>query len=325
MLSQSQSREAGPTHAQTHASTCSFEFTVVRSANGFVRRTEFTAILEKRDRATGSPLRKVIRAQLPFLETLQDPADLFQKNWNIDSVSHERTPQASRFRGRVRTTDGDFFWDLSLGGGVDLQFCPLPGWVEHQTLATQTSVQGSWSLGEFKWSSAEDPALASVHLRGEAPRVSPSVCFHSQTLTDAAGAPPQLADGLSATPQRFGMQIFPTLTRICAFESLQSALPFSLWQAIRSSMSEDGRGGWTFRTEKSGLEMRGRISAEPKDWVTLRCEDVHGAAFYRTSTRRADLEILVLSHGKPQGHFRSLRSTWLEQTQLEKPESITIY
>ena len=77
--------------------------------------------------------------------------------------------------------------------------------------------------------------------------------------------------------------------------------------------------GWSFRTEQEGRELRGKVEVEPKHWVTLRYEDIRGAAFYRSSTRMARMEVLVLDHGKPQGFFSTALDTWLEWTTFHRP------
>lgn len=292
----------------------SMEFTVFRSRNGFLRRSELTAIIEKRDPLSGSYQRKVVRSLLPFAPGLSSPDSLATETWTLEDI---RSAQG-RFSGSTRTGSGDFNWDLSLPGGHALEFSPLPGWVTHNTLSTQIPAEGSWKLGDWEWNSSATPVRMSLHLRSDVARIAPSVRFHSQFLTDTTGALVHCAEGIHLKPRLAGLGLLPALTSISAFERLKGRPEFSLWRALRASIKREGR-GWTFRCEQDGNELRGKIEVEPKHWVTLRCEDVRGSAFYRTSTRLAQLEILVLSAGKPQGHFRSGYNTWVEWTSTDRP------
>ncbi len=294
------------------------EFVVLRSSNGFVRRSELNAIVEKRDGSQGALKRKVIRAQLPFPEGLENPEDLASKPWTLGSIRCE----GSRFSGQVRALEGEFSWDFIFAEGHPLDFKPLPGWVDHQTLKTQIPLKGSWSLGDLAWSteeSGEQGVLASIHMRNDVKGVVPAVWFHSQFLTETTGGLRHCTEGMHAVALKGGVQVLPTLTRIAAFDTLKGNPRFSLWRALRARMKQEPR-GWSFRADQSGLELRGSLEFESKNWVTLRYEDIRGSVFYRTSTRVADLEVLTLQAGKPQGHFRSPRSTWLEWTSLERPE-----
>jgi len=291
----------------------SMEFTVLRSQNGFTRRSELTAILEKRDPQSGSLLRKIVRLQLPFPEDLTSPQDLVGKAWSLGQIRS----QDSCFSGQVRAPDGDFIWDLAFPNGHPLDYSPLPRWVHHHTLSTQIPIQGSWQIGDWKWSSQQTPVLGSLHIRQDLGRIFPTVRFHSQLLRESAGGVQHCADGIH-------IPIFPALTQIAAFDALKGNPHLSLWRALRSRMQRDDR-GWHFRAEQGKQELRGKLEVEPKHWTSLRFEDTRGSVFYRTSTRMAELEILVLSRGKPQGHFKSSKTTWLEWTSRTRPDSVDIY
>ncbi len=292
----------------------SMEFTVFRSRNGFLRRSELTAIFEKRDPSSGTYQRKVIRSLLPFTAGLPSAEAMVTETWSLEGI---RSAQG-RFSGSASTAAGEFKWDFSLPGGHVLDFSPLPGWVGHKTISTQIPAEGSWKLGDWEWSSAATPARVSLHVRNDVAPIAPTVRFHSQFMTDPTGSLVHCADGIHLQPRVAGLGLMPALTGISAFERLKGHPEFSLWRALRASMKREGR-GWSFRCEQDGNELRGKLEVEPKHWVTLRCEDVRGSAFYRTSTRLAQLEILVLSAGKPQGHFRSGYNTWLEWTSTDRP------
>jgi hypothetical protein len=295
----------------------SIEYVVLRSSNGFVRRSEVNAILEKREPGTALLRRKVVRAQLPLPEGLDSPEGLALKPWGVGQIRWE----ASRFAGQVRALEGELSWDLSFEEGYPLDFAPLPGWLGHRTLRTQIPLKGSWNLGDLSWSSDESPrgAMASIHVRNDVGGIIPSVWFHSQFLTESSGGRLHCADGLQSRAIKGGLPVLPALTRISAFEELKGNPRFSLWRALRASMRQEPR-GWSFRSDQARQELRGKIEVESKNWITLRCEDIRGSAFYRTSSRMADLDILTLESGKPQGHFRAPRSSWVEWTSLERPE-----
>lgn len=298
----------------------SFEFSVFRSRNGFVRRAELTAILETRDASSGSLRRRVVKAPLPFPEKLHSPGLLVpadpEKAWECDGVRFDGT----RFAGRVRASEGDFEWDLELGRGHPLDFSPIPRRIGHQTLCTQIPITGIWSLGDQSWNSSKSgPVHASLHIRNEPANIPEVVAFHSQFLHDSSGTPLHCADGMHTKGASQGLRWLPGLTSISAFDRLKGNPRFSLWRAIRARMLRSA-GGWTFRTEQDGIELRGKIEVEPRHWITLRCEDAEGAPFFRTSTRFASLEILALVNSKPQGLFRSGLNTWLEWTTREVPQ-----
>jgi len=293
---------------------CSLEFGIFRSKNGFVSRAEITAILEIRDPQSGTYQRKVFRAPLPFPDHLQSAQSLVEQDWECEGIRFSKT----HFSGKVQAPTGDLEWNFEIRDGHPVDFSPLPKHVQHRTLRTQIPLQGSCKLGDIHWNSQNTPARASLHIRSDVGRIPMSVRFHAQFLAESGSKLLHCADGMHAKGLSGPLRLLPPLTSIQAFEALKGNPKVSLWRAARAKMTRVA-GGWTFRSDQNGLELRGKIEVEPKHWITLRCEDSEGATFYRTSVRFARLEILVLSNGKPQGLYRSGSNTWLEWTSREAP------
>ncbi|MEN9723599.1 MAG: hypothetical protein RJB38_1585 [Pseudomonadota bacterium] len=295
------------------------EFTVFRSRNGFQRRAEWVGIFEKPSKDGTRLDRKVFRKALAFPEGLESLEDLTSKSWRCDTIHF--SPQ--RYSGRISSSEGELTWDFSIESGYRLDFSPLHPWLHFRTLSTQIPLRGSWALlkknGEsssFSWNSSESPARAILQRRDESKRVWPTLWFHSQSLRESHA--PQVnhcAEGLHASP---GLTSLANLTSVSAFDTLKTLPRATLWKALRSKLQKQ-RQGWSFRSDQGGQELRGKIEVDPKHWVTLRYEDVDGKAFYRSSARRARLEIQVLQRGKPQGLYRTGEDMWLEWTTRRPP------
>jgi len=297
------------------------ELIVFRSANGFQRHAEWIGVFERRGKSSGEFQRKVFRKKLPYPEHLENPESLLQTRWSCGDIHF--SPDS--FSGKVTSTEGDFTWNLSIAGGHPTEFKPIPELLNDQTIRTQIPIQGSWSLQPadanttpWTWASEGTPCRAILQHRDDSKRVLPSVWFHSQTLREPGSEILHCAEGLQVQLLARTPSWFPTLTSICAFEKLKGIPETSLWKSLRARMSKTGQ-GWTFRAEQGGRELRGKMEVEPKHWITLRHEDVNGSVFYRSSTRMARLEILVLENGKPLGFFMSGLDTLIEWTSRERP------
>ncbi|MBU6374394.1 MAG: hypothetical protein KGQ59_00200 [Bdellovibrionales bacterium] len=294
------------------------EFTVFRSTNGFQRNAQWTGIFEFKGKNASEIRRKVFRKTFPFPESLTSRDQLLTTPWSFEGIEFSGT----RYKGKILTTEGELHWDFDLELGHTIEFEPLAPLLKVQTLRTQIPIQGQWSLSsnkaensDFSWSSRNSSARATLQFRDDSKRVWPTVWFHSQSLRDTSGGSEYCAEGLHAHPK---LKLLPALTCISAFERLKGIPENSLWRALRSNMHKIAQ-GWSFRTEQEGRELRGKVEVEPKHWVTLRYEDIRGAAFYRTSTRMARMEVLVLDHGKPMGFFSTALDTWLEWTTFHRP------
>jgi len=296
----------------------SMEFTVFRSENGFKRHAEWVGIFERRGRNAGELLRKVFRKTLALPQELEDPTRLFAGPWKCDGIEYT----GNSYSGTIPSSEGELSWNFELEPGHTLDFHPLSRWLDFHTARTQIPVRGSWMLQArnpeaepFCWSSTEAPARAMIQKRDDSVRIWPTVWFHAQALRDTAASVEHCAEGVHAQP--FG-KAGPSLTSVSAFERLKGMPDASLWRAVRSNMQRVPQ-GWSFRTEQDGRELRGRIEVEPKHWISIRHEDVRGSVYYRTSSRMARLEILVLERGKPQGFFSTGLDTWVEWTTRERP------
>ncbi|NDD92053.1 hypothetical protein EBZ37_08215, partial [bacterium] len=287
-------------------------------SNGFQHHAQWTGIFEIRGKNASEIRRKVFRKTLPFPEGLDSAQKLWETPWKCDGIEFTGT----HYRGTVPSTEGELSWNFELELGHPIDFAPLSPWIRFQTLRTQIPIRGSWKLSSrkgdtenFEWSSSESSARAFLQSRDDARRIWPTIWFHAQGLRDTAANADYCAEGLHARPKS---KILPPLTCISAFERLKGIPEKSTWRAFRSSMHKIPQ-GWSFRTEQEGRELRGKIEVEPKHWVTIRYEDVRGSVFYRSSTRMARMEILVLDHGKPQGFFSTALDTWLEWTTFHRP------
>ncbi len=297
------------------------EFTVFRSRNGFFRRAEWVGVFEKRDRGTGEVRRKLFRKTLPFLEDRNTAEDLWGRPWSCDGLSFS----GDRYSGSVQSAEGELRWNLELSPGTDPDFSPLSRWLKLRTCQTRIPVRGSWTFTPrssneepLSWSSDESPARGILQTRDDSARIWPTVWFHCQAMRDTGGGVEHLAEGLHARPGSRFSGVLPQLTSIRALDPAGSGSTPSLWQALRTRL-ESTTGGWTFRSEHAGRELRGRIEADPRHWVTIRHEDFRGEVFYRTTTRMARLEVLALEQGKPQGFFSSGFDTWVEWTTRSRP------
>jgi hypothetical protein len=305
-------------HGKEGETAWTMEFTVFRSENGFQRRAEWIGIFEQRGNTAAELRRKVFRKTFPFPEHLENPESLFSTPWQVEGMEFSGT----HWIGKVSLSEGDLSWNLDLGLGHQLDYQPLSRWLNSRTLRTQIPLKGFWKLetrraegAKFEWSSSESPARAILQKRVDSLRIWPTIWFHAQGIHDPSKNVDHCAEGLHGRPNSL---LAPPLTSISAFESLKGLPQISLWRALRSSMTRTSR-GWTFRTEQEGRELRGRIEVEPKHWVTLSREDVRGRPIYRTSTRMARLEVLLLERGKPLGFFTTGLDTWLEWTTFRRP------
>ncbi len=296
----------------------SMEFTIFRSRNGFKRHAEWIGIFERRGKTAGEVQRKVFRKTLPLPQNLEEPPSLFENSWKCEGIEFT----GSAYTGSIPTSEGELTWNFELEPGHALDFRPLSRWLDFQSVRTQIPVRGHWKLNgrnsgpeAFSWSSSDSAARAVLQRRNDARRIWPTVWFHAQSLRDTSGSLEYCAEGLHA--RAFGKQGIP-FTSVSAFDRLKGIPDSSLCRAVRATMQRIPQ-GWSFRTEQDGRELRGRIEVEPKHWISIRHEDVEGFVFYRTSSRMARLEILVLEHGKPQGFFSTGLDTSVEWTTRDRP------